>query len=439
MYDSKARSHILLVPQGPLKPQCRFTLISRPRRTRRSFQSSGGFRPTKRSAARPTKSCFRRSSRRFGRKSSPGEPKATPARPPPQSPCSAGGSRPSICSKTPTARSRRSATTSPSAKRSRRVIWLYDVRARARQVRPAALRRLRRRVVRHVRRGLAALRAEDGDRRRQDQGALAAHRVELLPQALRAGLDARRATSSSSRRTSSCSTACAPTSTACASSSTTRSCPTTATTGRNWRDDFQLTLHIQDDVRVVRDTGNIFLTNIHRVFLGDVARPVARGRRPARLLPRSVRPEARRQDHRQQDRPGRDRPRDRRAGGLQRRGAPHPRPDDGLVQVHPGHPPPDAAEGPPPGAAGGRDRHAAPRQRRDLRADRVATTRWSRPSTRTSSSIRSCPTPPAAPSCTSARARSSPRSTPTTCSSASRSGARATPSTRSSARRPSCS
>jgi type III restriction enzyme len=40
--------------------------------------------------------------------------------------------------------------------------------------------------------------------------------------------------------------------------------------GHNWRDDFQFTLHIQDDVRVVRETGNIFLTNIHRVFLGDV-------------------------------------------------------------------------------------------------------------------------------------------------------------------------
>jgi type III restriction enzyme len=40
--------------------------------------------------------------------------------------------------------------------------------------------------------------------------------------------------------------------------------------GRNWRDDFQLVLHIQDDVRVVRDAGNIFLTNIHRVYLGEV-------------------------------------------------------------------------------------------------------------------------------------------------------------------------
>lgn len=43
--------------------------------------------------------------------------------------------------------------------------------------------------------------------------------------------------------------------------------------GRNWRDDFQIALHIQDDVRVVRPTGNIFLTNIHRVYLGEVREP----------------------------------------------------------------------------------------------------------------------------------------------------------------------
>lgn len=36
--------------------------------------------------------------------------------------------------------------------------------------------------------------------------------------------------------------------------------------GQNWQDDFQLTLHIQDDANVVRKTGNIFLTNIHRIF-----------------------------------------------------------------------------------------------------------------------------------------------------------------------------
>jgi type III restriction enzyme len=49
--------------------------------------------------------------------------------------------------------------------------------------------------------------------------------------------------------------------------------PPNGSEGRNWRDDFQLTLHIQDDVRVVRETGNFFLTNIHRVFLGDVRDP----------------------------------------------------------------------------------------------------------------------------------------------------------------------
>ena len=36
--------------------------------------------------------------------------------------------------------------------------------------------------------------------------------------------------------------------------------------GKYWRDDFQLTLHIQDEVGVISDTGNIFLTNIHRVY-----------------------------------------------------------------------------------------------------------------------------------------------------------------------------
>lgn len=36
--------------------------------------------------------------------------------------------------------------------------------------------------------------------------------------------------------------------------------------GQNWRDDFQITLHVQDDIGVISDTGNIFLTNIHRVF-----------------------------------------------------------------------------------------------------------------------------------------------------------------------------
>ncbi len=39
--------------------------------------------------------------------------------------------------------------------------------------------------------------------------------------------------------------------------------------GHNWRDDFQLTLHRQDEVRVTHPTGNIFLTNIHRVYAGE--------------------------------------------------------------------------------------------------------------------------------------------------------------------------
>lgn len=39
--------------------------------------------------------------------------------------------------------------------------------------------------------------------------------------------------------------------------------------GQNWRDDFQLTLHLQDEVRVTHRSGNIFLTNIHRVYAGE--------------------------------------------------------------------------------------------------------------------------------------------------------------------------
>lgn len=45
--------------------------------------------------------------------------------------------------------------------------------------------------------------------------------------------------------------------------------PDNGTDGRNWRDDFQLTLHVQDAVHITRPTGNIFLTNIHRVYAGD--------------------------------------------------------------------------------------------------------------------------------------------------------------------------
>lgn len=49
--------------------------------------------------------------------------------------------------------------------------------------------------------------------------------------------------------------------------------PPNGADGRNWHDDFQVTLHIQDDVRISSGTGNIFLTNIHRVFLGELSEP----------------------------------------------------------------------------------------------------------------------------------------------------------------------
>jgi len=42
---------------------------------------------------------------------------------------------------------------------------------------------------------------------------------------------------------------------------------------KNWRDDFQLTLHLQDDVHVTHATGNIFLTNIQRVYSGSDTQP----------------------------------------------------------------------------------------------------------------------------------------------------------------------
>ena len=132
------------------------------------------------------------------------------------------------------------------------VIWLYDVRGARDKFDLLRFDASGAVSSEHVRRGLAALRREDGDRRGQDQGPVAADRLELLPQALRAGFRRWRATSCSSRPTSSCSTACARTSTACESSSTIRSCRTTAMTGATGATTFRSTLHIQDDVRIVR-------------------------------------------------------------------------------------------------------------------------------------------------------------------------------------------
>lgn len=40
--------------------------------------------------------------------------------------------------------------------------------------------------------------------------------------------------------------------------------------GQDWRSDFQMNLHIQDEIGTVQKTGNIFLTNIHRVYEGAV-------------------------------------------------------------------------------------------------------------------------------------------------------------------------
>ena len=49
--------------------------------------------------------------------------------------------------------------------------------------------------------------------------------------------------------------------------------PETGFDGRDWRNDFQLTLHKQDDVYVTQPVGNIFLTNIHRVYSGNEIPP----------------------------------------------------------------------------------------------------------------------------------------------------------------------
>ena len=39
--------------------------------------------------------------------------------------------------------------------------------------------------------------------------------------------------------------------------------------GQAWQDDFQLTVHLQNAVHVTQDTGNLFLTNIHRLYRAE--------------------------------------------------------------------------------------------------------------------------------------------------------------------------
>jgi len=37
----------------------------------------------------------------------------------------------------------------------------------------------------------------------------------------------------------------------------------------DWQNDFQLTVHIQDELKPITETGNLFLTNVHRVFFNE--------------------------------------------------------------------------------------------------------------------------------------------------------------------------
>ena len=42
---------------------------------------------------------------------------------------------------------------------------------------------------------------------------------------------------------------------------------------RNWRSDFQLTVHLQDELKAISPAGNIFLTNVRRIFLNEDKNP----------------------------------------------------------------------------------------------------------------------------------------------------------------------
>ena len=42
---------------------------------------------------------------------------------------------------------------------------------------------------------------------------------------------------------------------------------------RNWQSDFQLTVHLQDELKAISPAGNIFLTNVHRIFLNEDKNP----------------------------------------------------------------------------------------------------------------------------------------------------------------------
>jgi type III restriction enzyme len=200
--------------------------------------------------------------------------------------------------------------------------------------------------------------------------------------------------------------------------------------GRNWRDDFQLTLHKQDEVRITRPTGNIFLTNIHRVYSGDDIPPS----------------------------PDDEDMRDYFLGKRPTGATTDSKVDLGMIvrdidelmvlndEAHHIHDPRMAW------FKSIEDIHNRLKQKGaalSLQVDTTATPRFScrpwpitrswRPSRRTSSSIPFCPTPPAARNCRSARARSTPRNIPTISIWACSNGARRMPNTRRWARRRSCS
>lgn len=42
---------------------------------------------------------------------------------------------------------------------------------------------------------------------------------------------------------------------------------------RNWCSDFQLTVHLQDELKAISPAGNMFLTNVHRIFLNEDRNP----------------------------------------------------------------------------------------------------------------------------------------------------------------------
>ena len=51
--------------------------------------------------------------------------------------------------------------------------------------------------------------------------------------------------------------------------------PSNGYAGRNWHDDFQVSVHLQDEIGRISTTGNLFLTNIHRIYEGPAPASLA--------------------------------------------------------------------------------------------------------------------------------------------------------------------